>query len=314
MAESELIEVMQNSVYPGAALPSIKLALGYCKSQGLDPDDQARPHRPHAREGEDRKKPNGKIKTIYEKRDVIMPGIDSTAPRPRAPANTSACSEPEFGPDGEELGGKEKNGRTTRPAAYVKGVASARDEGEVEYPEWCRVTVKRLVDGSHREFTAIEYWKENYATAGNYTDAPNKMWRKRPRGQLAKCTEAQALRRAFPERSARSRRPRKWKARRSMIRRHRQRRRHGRRPRPRAAIEERRQGRAKPARARPSRASPRASRNRRRRCGDEKKAPGPADKPMIENQIKILRAPARAALTSAMRTSARTSACRRSTS
>jgi hypothetical protein len=28
---------------------------------------------------------------------------------------------------------------------------------------------------------------------------PNAMWRKRFHGQLAKCTEAQALRKAFPE-------------------------------------------------------------------------------------------------------------------
>jgi len=51
------------------------------------------------------------------------------------------------------------------------------------------------------EFTAIEYWKENYAVKGGKEKsvAPNAMWSKRPRGQIAKCAQAQALRIAFPE-------------------------------------------------------------------------------------------------------------------
>jgi hypothetical protein len=48
-------------------------------------------------------------------------------------------------------------------------------------------------------FTAKEYWVENYATAGRDTTYPNAMWKRRPRGQLSKCSEAQALRMAFPE-------------------------------------------------------------------------------------------------------------------
>ena len=47
-------------------------------------------------------------------------------------------------------------------------------------------------------YHAKVYWEETYATIGK-TDVPNEMWEKRPRGQLDKCVEAAALRKAFPE-------------------------------------------------------------------------------------------------------------------
>jgi hypothetical protein len=62
------------------------------------------------------------------------------------------------------------------------------------------VTVKRLLpNGSIVEFTAQELWIENYATKSSKVYDPNSMWKKRPYAQLAKCSEAQALRKAFPE-------------------------------------------------------------------------------------------------------------------
>jgi hypothetical protein len=73
---------------------------------------------------------------------------------------------------------------------------------DVTYPEYAKCTVKRALDnGVIAEFTAIEYWKENYAIKGGKEKsvAPNAMWSKRPRGQIAKCAQAQALRIAFPE-------------------------------------------------------------------------------------------------------------------
>jgi hypothetical protein len=69
----------------------------------------------------------------------------------------------------------------------------------VTYPEWCEITVSKLMGDRLVTFTSREYWIENYATAGKSTKAPNTMWQKRPRGQLVKCTEAQALRKGWPE-------------------------------------------------------------------------------------------------------------------
>lgn len=173
MSEEELCSVLQSSLYPGAALPSIKLAISYCRAAGLDPM-QKPVHLVPMRV----KKPGGG-RDDYEWRDVVMPGIGLY----RVQAARSGCyagvSEPEFGP--------------TR-------VLEA-GEFRLEYPEWCKVTVRRFNEATGQifDFTATEYWLENYATKGRDSKVPNEMWQRRPRGQIAKCAEAQALRKAFPE-------------------------------------------------------------------------------------------------------------------
>jgi len=167
LSESQIIEVLATSLYPGAAVNSIKMVLGYCKAAGLDPMQKP----VHIVPMWDSK--------IGMMRDVVMPGIGLY----RTQAARTGCagvSEPEFGPDiVETLGG-----------------------ANITYPAWCKVTVKRrLASGEIAEFTAKELWKENYAVKGgkDRSIAPNAMWTKRPYGQLAKCAEAQALRKAFPE-------------------------------------------------------------------------------------------------------------------
>ncbi len=169
VSENDLIHVLENSVYPGAARESIKVAIDYCRAGRLDPLQKPVHIVPM---WDDR---------LKRMRDVIMPGINLY----RIQADRSGCyagvSEPEFGPDVEEnLGG-------------VK----------ITYPAWCKVTVKRrLATGEIAEFSAKEMWKENYATKSKDSLAPNKMWGRRPYAQLVKCAESQALRKAFPEISA----------------------------------------------------------------------------------------------------------------
>lgn len=60
-------------------------------------------------------------------------------------------------------------------------------------PSKATVTVYRMVDGNRVSFTATARWKEYYPG-----DKIGYMWKKMPYGQLAKCAEALALRKAFP--------------------------------------------------------------------------------------------------------------------
>ena len=168
LSESELLSVLSSSLYPGANHDSIRMVLGYCKASGLDP----------------MQKPVHIVPIWDSKagqmRDVVMPGVGLYRTQASRSNQMAGISEPEFGPMVTEvLGGQ-----------------------SVTYPEWCRVTVRRLLpNGQTADFTAVEYWIENYAIKGGKekSTAPNAMWTKRPRGQIAKCAEAQALRKAFPE-------------------------------------------------------------------------------------------------------------------
>ena len=168
MTEDELINILRNSLYPGAQTDSIKMVLGYCQASGLDP----------------MQKPVHIVPIWDSKtgamRDVVMPGIGLYRTQMSRTGECAGVTEPEFGPDTPET---------------IGGV-------QITFPAWCKVVVKRLLpNGMIAEFAATERWKENYAMKGGKEKsvAPNAMWTKRPYAQLAKCAEAQALRKAFPE-------------------------------------------------------------------------------------------------------------------
>ncbi len=186
MNEQELMSVLQNSLYPGAKVESIKLVLGYCKASGLDPMQKPCHIVPiSVKQGDS-----------YVMRDVVMPGIGLYRTQASRTGEYAGVTEPEFGPT-KTIPIKRKQWNNAHQGDRTFTMV---DDGAMEFPEWCRVTVKRVMDGGRiAEFTAKELWLENYATAGNDTTMPNAMWKKRPYAQLAKCTEAQALRKAFPE-------------------------------------------------------------------------------------------------------------------
>ena len=169
MPEDQAIDTLRASLYPGARIESVSMVLAWCRATGRDP--MKKPVHIVPMWVKDATTGKG------EMRDVIMPGIGTYRTDAARTGEYVGKSEPEFGPD-------------------VTGeVGTLR----MTSPKWCKVTVSRLVQGIERRFTATEFWLENYATAGKDSANPNAMWKKRAYGQLAKCTEAQALRMAFPD-------------------------------------------------------------------------------------------------------------------
>jgi phage recombination protein Bet len=170
----QLIEVLQQSLYPGTQYESVEMVVDYCTTAGLDPMQKP----VHIVPMNTKDPQTGQWKF----RDVVMPGIGLYRIQADRSGTMAGISEPEFGELRTETF-RDKNGNPV----------------QVTYPEWCRVTARKLVGGQIVDFVAREYWLENYATDAAKSTAPNAMWKKRPRGQLAKCTEAQALRKGWPE-------------------------------------------------------------------------------------------------------------------
>ncbi|SKA84735.1 phage recombination protein Bet [Prosthecobacter debontii] len=72
-------------------------------------------------------------------------------------------------------------------------------ESNVWHPTKATVTVYRMVHGQRIPFTSSVFWDEYVQTTRE--GAVTSMWQQRPFGQLGKCAEAAALRKAFPEES-----------------------------------------------------------------------------------------------------------------
>lgn len=166
--DKNLYSALKNAIYPGAKDESVAMVLSYCKARGLDP--LQKPVHIVPMYVEDKQTNEKKM------RDVIMPGIGLYRIQAQRSGQYAGQTDPEFGDDIIES---------------ICGIS-------ITYPKWCKVTVKKqMPNGEIVEFSSKEFWKENYASTKE--GAPNAMWKKRPYAQLAKCAEAQALRKAFPD-------------------------------------------------------------------------------------------------------------------
>jgi phage recombination protein Bet len=165
---------LTDAVWPAAkTTDAVVLALSYCKARKLDPFKRV----VHIVPIWDRDK-QAYVETVW-------PGIAehrTTAFRTKQYAGADAAV---FGETIEQA----FSGETRRGAVNVT----------LKFPAWAQLTVYRMIDGQRVPVPGPRvYWLETYSTIGR-TEVPNEMWQKRPFGQIEKCAEAAALRRAFPE-------------------------------------------------------------------------------------------------------------------
>lgn len=171
-------KALVEAVYPLAKTPdAVVMALSYCKARKLDPFKKP----VHIVPMWDSKK-KGYVETIW-------PGISEVRTTAFRTGQYAGCDEAEFGQTIE----KTFTGKVKKGDSYEEQTVT------VEFPEWCRMTVYRVLGDRVCKFVGPKVkWLESYATIGN-TDLPNDMWQSRPEGQIEKCAEAASLRKAFPE-------------------------------------------------------------------------------------------------------------------
>lgn len=180
----EQYNVLRNMIFPAAeSVEAIAIAIDYCKARGLDI----------------MKKPVH-IVPVYDAKqgknvETVWPSIYEY----RATANRTGLyagkDEPQFGPTKTKVF-KPKDKKKSYKNKQNQTVSYDVADLEISFPEYCVVTVYKIVAGTRCPFPGKVYWEEAVVMTNNQ---PNSMWQKRVHAQLAKCAEAEALRSAFPE-------------------------------------------------------------------------------------------------------------------
>jgi phage recombination protein Bet len=179
---------LTESIFPAAkSQTSVMMALEYCARRKLD----VFKHPVHivpiwnAQAGE-----NGRGAMV----ETIWPGINELRTTAIRTGQYAGMDVPTFGPIIE---------RHFEGSIRTRGQGGdqwKKVEATVQFPEWCSITVYRVLGGNRVPFPGPRvFWLETYARIRNDCEVPNSMWEKRANGQLEKCAEAAALRRAFPE-------------------------------------------------------------------------------------------------------------------
>ena len=172
------------SIYPSAqSIEGVAMAIRYCQVRKLDI----------------LKRPvhvvpvySSKLKKTVE---MVWPGINEYRTTAARTEEYAGCDPTECGPLIE-----------TSYSGQVDEWEDGRKTGtktiavKIKHHEWMRVTVYRIVKGARCPFHGPRvYFDEIYSRIRNNVEVPNDRWQKSPNGQLEKCAEAAALRKAFPE-------------------------------------------------------------------------------------------------------------------
>jgi phage recombination protein Bet len=167
-------KALVEAVFPMAKSPdSVVLALAYCRARRLDPFKRV-----------------VHIVPIWDSArscevETVWPGIAEHRTTAMRTGNFGGFDAAAFGPTIEE----------TFEGATKKGPVSVK----MKYPEFCQITVYRMVDGQRVAVPGPRvYWREYFSKLGR-ANVPNDRWQRAPFQMIEKCAEAAALRRAFPE-------------------------------------------------------------------------------------------------------------------
>lgn len=173
-----------DAVFPLAKSASgVALALSYCRARKLDPFKKVCHIVPMY------------SSALRREVETVWPGIAELRTTAFRTGFYAGCDPTEFGPvktftfDGEE---KRDDGQGGEVKKKVKVSVTA--------PEWCRITVYRMVAGQRVAFPGPTiYFLAAYGKKSRWSNLPTEKWERTPSYMLEKVAEAAALRKAFPE-------------------------------------------------------------------------------------------------------------------
>lgn len=174
--------VLCEAVFPGAkTAEAIIMALDYCRARKLDPF----------------KRPVNIVpmynKTLKKEVETVWPSINEVQVTASRTGQYAGMDEPKWG-DMQKRTFKGMIKGYNEEGVWEEGIR----EVTIEFPEYCAVTVYRMINGVRCPFTEPAYWLENYSRSGK-SEIPNPTWQKRIKGQLLKVAKAFSIRAAFPE-------------------------------------------------------------------------------------------------------------------
>jgi phage recombination protein Bet len=183
-------QTLVDATFPSAKTANgVLLALDYCKRRNLDPFKRPVHIVPM------RVNVGGK----WVDKETVWPGIGELRTTAFRTGNYAGCDPCNFGPTIDFTYTVYPQNRNDDDVPPEDRVQAAGKDVTIQIPEWAQMTVYRMVQGQRVAFPGPRvYWVETYATRGK-SDIPNEMWMDRKSGQIEKCAEAAALRRAFPE-------------------------------------------------------------------------------------------------------------------
>jgi phage recombination protein Bet len=174
--------VLVDQIFPNAKTQeAVAMALAYCRTRKLDVF----------------KRPVHIVPmysaALKKEVETVWPGISEVRTTAARTGEYAGIDEVVYGPEVDREFTAEKDRWENRQKVGTDKVTK-----KVSFPKWASVIVYRWVKGEKAAFHTKIFWEETYATQGKL-EVPNAMWAKRPYGQIDKCVEAAALRKAFPE-------------------------------------------------------------------------------------------------------------------
>ncbi len=160
-------KTLVENVHPKAKnKASIAMVLSYCEARGIDPMERLI-----------------NIVCVWDRAagKLVEGVLPSLAFHRKAATNSGAYAgmdEAQFGPD----------------------IITTLDGQPVTHPEWCQITLYRMVQSVRCAFPGPRIlWTEYYSRESHTTARPNYQWRDKPWYMIEKVAESLALRRAFPD-------------------------------------------------------------------------------------------------------------------